>query len=248
MPAGLWHQVEQRFGPAVVLELYASTRSDAILGNVSGRKVGAAGRPLPGTPKVRVVAYDEATRRPLTGDDGYAVECEPGEIGLLLVECPPGRLGGNDLPLRGMFAPDDAWVSTGDLFRADRDGDLWLVDSLAALIATDHGLLSPRTVEHALGALDAVDLVACYPAIDPAGGSTVARAAVTLRGTHELTAASLDRALRGLEPGLRPDEVHVIDDMPTTSWFRPSVHALQTRRSTAAEPSWRLDRRTGTYQ
>ena len=32
---------------------------------------------------------------------------------------------GNDIPLRGVFARDDAWMATGDLFRVDADGDLW---------------------------------------------------------------------------------------------------------------------------
>jgi len=27
------------------------------------------------------------------------------------------------VPLRGVFAPDDAWLVTGDLFRRDADGD-----------------------------------------------------------------------------------------------------------------------------
>ncbi|HEY5856320.1 MAG TPA: AMP-binding protein [Aldersonia sp.] len=108
-PAGLWRRVEQRFGPGVVLELYASTRSDAILGNVSDRKVGAAGRPLPGTPTVRVVAYDPDTGRPRIGADGYAVPVAVGQTGLLLVQADTHSQVGNDVALRGIFARDDAW-------------------------------------------------------------------------------------------------------------------------------------------
>ena len=39
-----------------------------------------------------------------------------------------GVVSTSESPLRGLFEPDDAWLSTGDLFRADDDGDLWLVD------------------------------------------------------------------------------------------------------------------------
>ena len=203
MPADLWRRVESRFGPAVVLELYASTRSDAMLGNVSDRKVGAAGRPLPGTPKVRVVAYDPDTGRPSTGDDGYARPSEIGETGLLLVAADPDNQSGNDIALRGMFTPDDAWLATGDLFRLDRDGDLWYVDSLTALIATRSGSVSPRTVENALGGLDAVDLAACYPLLDPKTG-TCAGAAVTLRPGHALDSAALNKAMEALPAAAGP--------------------------------------------
>lgn len=43
------------------------------------------------------------------------------------------------MPLRGVFSADDAWTSTGDLFRMDRDKDLWLVDAASAAITTAHG-------------------------------------------------------------------------------------------------------------
>jgi putative long chain acyl-CoA synthase len=247
MPAGLWRRVKQRFPSTAVLELYASTRSDAILGNVADRKLGAVGRPLPGTPRVRVVAVDTVTDQPLTAADGYAVECARGENGLLLVRADPASQLGNDVPLRGMFSPGDAWMSTGDLFRADGDGDLWYVDTLGALINTEHGLVSPRAVEEALGELDAVDLVACYPTTDES--TTCAVAAVTLRPGASLDAAALNRALGNLDPDARPEVIHVVDSIPMTSWFRPSVAALQAAWPGCADkPALRLYRRTGHYR
>ena len=79
MPAQVWEGLVERFGPVGVLEMYASTRSDAILGNVRGRKVGAVGKPLPGTPKVRVVAMDGGRIR--TDEKGFAKPVTPGEVG-----------------------------------------------------------------------------------------------------------------------------------------------------------------------
>ena len=48
MPRGLWRRVTERFAPARVLEFYASTEGDAVLVNVTGRKAGSKGQPLPG--------------------------------------------------------------------------------------------------------------------------------------------------------------------------------------------------------
>ncbi|MFW0796795.1 alpha/beta fold hydrolase [Gordonia sp. CPCC 205515] len=243
MPAGLWQRVHDRFGSAAVLELYASTRSDAMLGNVSGRKVGALGRPLPGSPRVRVVAYDADTGAPSIGTDGYARACDRDETGLLLVEADPHHHGGNEIPLHGMFADGDAWLSTGDLFRVDRDGELWFVDSLAALIPTSHGTVSPHTVEGVLGGLDAVDLAACFPVPSERGVRAVAM--VTVREAAVLTTEVLNGAFAELDPDARPDVVGTIDAMPTNSWFRPSVQELQNTEPTLR---WHLDRRSGRYR
>jgi putative long chain acyl-CoA synthase len=248
MPRGLWRRVLERFSPAVVLELYASTRTGAILGNVSGRKIGAIGRPLPGTPRVRIAAHDTETGQLAMGDDGFAIPCPVGETGMLLVDADGADDAGHDVPLRGVFKPDDAWIATGDLFRRDDDGDLWLVDAAAALINTRHGTVSPRAVEDALGDLDAVDLAACYPA--QRNGAVQATAAVSLRAGHTLDAAAISGALEVLDGDQRPEMVHVVDAIPVTSWFRPAVAQLQAGdpRPNGARAAWKRVRATGRYR
>ena len=148
MPADLWRRVSDRFGSVGVLEMYASTRSDAILGNVSGRKIGSVGKPLPGTPRVCVVEMEDGRIR--TGEDGYAVPARPGQVGQLLVDASGKIFAGNDIALRGVFDRDDEWMATGDLFRVDRDGDFWFVTSMpGATEQPEECLLELRAVETA---------------------------------------------------------------------------------------------------
>ena len=64
MPRGLWRRVAERFAPARVLEFYASAEGEAILANLTGQPIGSMGRPLPGTPPVRIAAYDLRAREP----------------------------------------------------------------------------------------------------------------------------------------------------------------------------------------
>ena len=45
---------------------------------------GCKGRPLPGSAEIRLAAYDIAGGRLREGIDGFAVECRPGEVGMLL--------------------------------------------------------------------------------------------------------------------------------------------------------------------
>jgi putative long chain acyl-CoA synthase len=99
-----------------------------------------------------------------------------------------------------VFSRDDAWIATGDVFRRDADGDLWLATP-------------GRQVEDALGALDAVDLAVCQDGV----------AVVSARPNQTLTRAAVTRALRSLDPEVRPDTVRIVDAIPVTSCFRPSI-------------------------
>jgi putative long chain acyl-CoA synthase len=241
MPRGLWRRVARRFSPASVLEFYASTEGDAILVNLSGEKPGCKGRPLPGSAEIRLAAYDVAAGRLREGPDGFAVECGPGEVGMLLTRM-RGVVSTSDSPLRGLFEPDDAWLATGDLFRADEDGDLWLVDHVQGLIRTEHGYVASFPIIDALGDVDAVDLAAVYPVASETPGRALAVAAVTLREGRTLDGRAVNRALSMLAPVHRPDIVHVVADIPVTTWYRPNTAAL--RAAGAPSPGkrvWRLE-------
>ena len=90
----------------------------------------------------------------------------------------------------------------------------------------------------ALGDLEAVDLAGVYglPTDDP--DASLAIAAVTLRPGFELDAGALATALGALDEGERPDVVHVVDEIPVTTWYRPNAAALR-----AADPPARVGTR-----
>jgi putative long chain acyl-CoA synthase len=255
MPRGLWLRVLDRFGPggpaaatrARVLEFYASTEGDAVLANVSSRP-GSKGRRLPGSAEIRLARWDAEAGTLLEGPDGFVLPAEQGEIGMLLarvrtsVEVAPGT------PLRGVFARGDAWHVTGDLFREDDRGDLWLVDHAQAAIHTSRGVVYAFPIHDALGGLPAVDLSVVYGVDGPDGALAVA--AVTVRDGHELTPGDLTATMGSVEAGCRPDIVHVVDEIPVTTWYRPISAGLRAegvpkvRRPARA---WALDRRTDAY-
>src|SRR5262249_46370113 len=57
LPAGVWRRLVDRSG-ASVLEFHASTEAPVVLANAAGVKVGALGRPLPGSSDIALVAFD----------------------------------------------------------------------------------------------------------------------------------------------------------------------------------------------
>ena len=72
-----------------MLEFYASAEAGAILVNLSSAKIGAMGRPLPGSTEVRIAQYSVEAGGLVLGADGYAIECADDEVGMLLAR----RLG-----------------------------------------------------------------------------------------------------------------------------------------------------------
>ena len=123
-------------------------------------------------------------------------------------------------PLRGVFGRDDAWLATGDLFRRDADGDYWLVDGAAVIIRGPGNPIPARPISDALGDLPSIDLAVAYPV--EVDGAPAAGAAVTLRSGRELEAGDVDAAFADLPVSERPAFVRVVDEIPVTTWFRPS--------------------------
>ena len=197
MPRGLWRRVQERFKPARVLEFYASTEAGAILVNLSGAKPGSMGRPLPGSSEVRIAAYDVDAGGLVLEPSGFARECGVDEVGMLLARVRPGDPT-TMIPMRGVFARDDAWMLTGDLFRRDADGDYWRLDHVGDVIHSAEGPVFTGPIRDALGDLPAVDLVVAY-GVTPGGAKhEIAVAAVTVRAGHELRGKDIGMALRGL--------------------------------------------------
>ena len=215
MPRGLWRRVEERFAPARVLEFYASTEAEAILVNLSGRKPGSLGRPLPGSAELRLARYDLEHQRIDQRPDGLAADADEGEVGMLLVRADFA----DPAALRGLYAPADAWTVTGDLFRRDHDGDFWLVGRATDLIHTAEGIVPQGPMRDALGDLPCVDVAVAYGLPTP-GGEELAVAAVVLRAGGELRPVDITQALMRMDVALRPALVRVVDEIPVTTGHR----------------------------
>ncbi len=250
MPRSVWRRVVARFAPAGVLEFYASTEGEAVLVNLTGRKPGCKGRSLPGSAEVRIARYDADSRRLQEGADGFAVDCEGGETGMLLAGVRADAIATSEGVLRGVFSPGDAWLVTGDLFRRDPDGDYWLVDYAPALIRTRSGVVHAGPIQDALGDLDQVALALAY-GVGASDGTQIPCAAVKLVEGTTLVPGEIEEALGGLgEEGI-PWVVQLVDEIPLTTWYRPI--ASQLRERGLPEPSdppssWYWDPRKGGYR
>lgn len=246
MPAGLWRRTTEQFAPARVLEFYASIEGDVVLANVAGVKAGCKGRPVPGTAKVELVAYDPVTEQIRTDGSGFARRCGDNEVGLLIGKATEG-IDLSDGGLRGVFTAGDAWMPTENLFRRDSDGDYWLVDRTDTVIHTERGPVFTQPIVDVLNDITAVDMEVAYEL--PVGGHALAVAAVSVRKGFRLEPKDVTEAVRALDPDQRPDIVYVVDEIPRSSSYRPSTRAVQAAgRPQPGPDTWWYNRESEAYE
>lgn len=237
LPKGLWQRLMQRFAPATVVEFFASTEGNAVLVNLTGEKIGSLGRPLPGGGELGVAAWNLEEGKLIEHESGFAGECRPGEIGLLVerVDRERGELEGR--PIRGVFEAGDAWLNTRDLVRVDPEGDYWLVDHVDDVIHSAKGAVTTVAVEGTLTSeIDAIDLAAVYGLKVPGTCFEIPAAAITLRPDAKLNPDALYRLARGrLRDVERPVVIRVMTELPQTAGHRIRKRTLRQEGLAFAE-------------
>lgn len=220
----LWRKLKARFPGAGVLEFYASSESSAVLANASGEKLGAVGRPLPGSPELAIAAYDLDVDDFVRDPAGHLVRARIDQPGMLVarLDSPRGIADLAHLPptriLRDAFAAGDTWFVTGDLVSIDAAGDTWYVDRLGDTIRTDGGPVPSRRLEDALHELPEVRAAVAVGVAD--GRHEQPAAAIALGGAAPDLGA-LARAVVTLPAHARPRRLRVVDDLAMTDGFRP---------------------------
>jgi putative long chain acyl-CoA synthase len=250
MRQDVWRRLLDRFGRAGVLEYYASTEASAVLANASGAKVGAVGRPLPGSPELAVAAYDFDADDFARDASGRLVRARIDEPGMLVARLDSSR-GIADLAhiaptrlLRDAFVAGDTWFVTGDVLRVDSGGDFWFVGRSTDLVRTGTGAFPAQRIEDALYTAGGLALCCVIGVPDPAspGHEVPAAICVPLAGS-QLDLAALRDAAALLPAHARPRHVVRADAIPLTDGFRPIktglaalVGAGSPQRGTAEEP------------
>jgi putative long chain acyl-CoA synthase len=223
------HQrVRDRFGIGV-LELYASTECPLVLANASGKKVGALGRPLPGSSEPLLLQWDfkrEDFARSRTGD---VMRAKAGRPGLLLARVQQSRVTPSRARvLSSVLAPGDAWFVTGDLLRQDSDGDYWFVERASEVIHTSEGPAYPREVEDVLFLLPQVDQAAVYAIPGPGKAPTVV-ASIVFDGEEPQVEALVRHLSEHLPAHAIPELFRFSTALPLTDGFRPIKPLLRAR-------------------
>ncbi|MDQ3036887.1 MAG: alpha/beta fold hydrolase, partial [Myxococcota bacterium] len=89
MRMDVWERLVHRFGRASVIEFYASTEGNAVLANASGAKIGALGRPLPGSADMALLAWDFEKEALARDEAGRLLTSGVDELGVLVARIDP---------------------------------------------------------------------------------------------------------------------------------------------------------------
>lgn len=243
MPRGLWRRVTERFAPATIVEFWASSERGAILANLTGTKVGSVGKPLPGTASVALARFDLDEGELERGEDAYAIPCEPGDLGILLVRDRAGV--SSDGLVQHVFKLGDAWHPTTSLFRRDADGDYWLEGIVDEVIRTPEGPVLPAPVAGVFEELPQVTSAVTYATPGRNGDPLVVTA---LSVSKEIGPAAITAAAWRLPEHARPAIVHVVPAMILSSAGRPAGTAVRRDGIDDRQPAWWYDPRRDEYR
>ena len=252
MRPDLWQKLLARFDGFGVLEFYASTEASAVLANASGEKVGAVGRPLPGSPEMAIAAYDFDADELVRDASGHLVRARIDEPGMLVarLDSPRGIADVAHLPparlLRDAFASGDTWFFTGDILTIDADGDYWFVDRWGDSIKTAHGPVMSRKVEDALHTVPSI--IGCCAVGVPAERGEVVMAAFALAPGATLDLAAIAAAVGTLPEHARPRRLHRVASIPMTDGFRPLKKPILDLGFGDAHDVWEWDAATSSYR
>lgn len=219
--AELEHEYTELAGHAIE-ELYGMTETGTSTFNPSGplNRIGSIGQVAPGfTASVR-------------GDDG--AEVPVGTTGRLWIKSPSNMIGYWNRPDATTETIVDGWLDTGDLVAADADKYLWFRGRKKQIIIHDGSNICPQEVEDSLLEHPAVASAGVIGVHDLIHGENV-RAYVTFRpDVTRPTTAQLIQFSKARVGYKAPDEIIVLDEMPTTAVGKVDRMALKSLAEAAA--------------
>lgn len=226
LPVELARQFTEKTG-IPILEGYGLTEGTSV-GSVNPRygeiRVGSVG--------LRLVYQRWATA--ILDDLTFVRFCEPGEVGVLLLNGPNVFAGyRDDFHNRGAFVEIDGerWLNTGDLGRLDGEGYLWLTGRKKELIIRGGHNIDPQMIEEPLMRHPAVALTAAVGRPDARLGE-VPVVYVELKPGATATPDEL-MAFAQKEIGERaaqPKEVRILEAIPLTAVgkvYKPALYHEQ---------------------
>ena len=252
MPPEVFRRFEQLTGLRI-LEGYGLTEATcaSCLNPPAGeRRIGSVGLAMP-YQKVKAVVI---------GADGKRLrDCEPEEIGVLLVSGPavfPGYLREQD---NARIWAEEGWLNTGDLCRIDREGYVWLTGRAKDLIIRGGHNIDPQLIEEVLATHPAVAMAAAVGQPDAYAGE-LPMACVAARPGASPTPEELIAWCRERIPerAAVPVRIVVLPSLPVTAvgkTFKPELrwraieHVLTealVQRALAATVTAGPDERHGT--
>jgi long-chain acyl-CoA synthetase len=196
-------------------ELYGMTETgtSTINPTAAGNRIGSIGQLAPG--------FQASIRN----EEG--VEVPAGTTGRLWIRSPGNMIGYWNRPDATAESIVDGWLDTGDLVAADEQNYLWFRGRKKQIIIHDGSNICPQEVEDSLLEHTAVASAGVIGIHDLIHGETVRAFVVFRPGIERPNLAELMQFSRARVGYKAPEEIIVLDEMPTNAVGKVDRAALQ---------------------
>lgn len=223
-PANLWEAFEKRFN-VKIWEAYGAVDGPGITLNVGNAPIGSVGKIL-GDVEWKLI-----------DEDGKDVPV--GEIGELVVKVrqtsrEPVEYYKNPEATREKVR--EGWVHTGDLFYADKEGNLYFVDRKADFIRRRGENISSFEVESVIEKHPAVAECAAFGVRSELGEDEVMVWVKPKPGVELDPKDLIDYCVKHLAYFMVPRYIDIVDEIPKTETLRPIKREMKARGVT--ERTW----------
>jgi fatty-acyl-CoA synthase len=239
MRADVWEPFQTRFGIEQIREFYGATEAPGIIVNLSG-KTGAVGRvPARRLSKMKIVRYDVDTDEYVRDSAGFCIECNPGEVGELLIkllDSPRSAAsefrGYTDAAasdkkiVRDVFERGDRFYRSGDLMRYDEEDFFYFVDRIGDTYRWKGENVSTAEVADVLSQTPGVRETTVLGVQVPGMEGQAGLAALVLENGM-FDAKSFWRVAQELPSYAQPRFVRILDGFDTTATFKIQKVALR---------------------
>ncbi len=216
-----------------ILEGYGLTEATCVSSvnpPLGERRLGSIGLRVPGQ-EMKAVRLDESGK--------YISDCEPNEVGVLIVSG-PNVFAGYRIPAqnKGLWVDlEDGkdWLNTGDLGLQDAEGYFFLTGRKKELIIRGGHNIDPALIEEPLHKHPAVELAAAVGRPDAHAGELPV-AYVQLKFGAKATEVELLSFLETqiTERAAMPKHIHIIPEIPLTAVgkiFKPALKHLEIKQT-----------------
>ena len=257
----IWERFKVRFGLPRIFEFYGATEGNVSLFNFDGR-TGAVGRIPPYLKRmlpVKIVRFDIETEMPVRGPDGRCIECAPGEVGEAIgqiTESPRSRFEGytkgadtEKKILRDVFVEGDAYFSTGDLMKRDRDGYFYFIDRIGDTFRWKGENVATSEVAEVLSVYPGIKEANVYGVKVPEADGRAGMASLAVAETFDLEGLS-DYVAEELPAYAQPVFLRLQSEITVTGTFKHrKVDLVREGFSpqTVTDPVFFKDPRAGGY-
>ncbi|WP_159898538.1 AMP-binding protein [Salinirussus salinus] len=246
-----YDELAERFGFDIVTAGFGQTESgNPLAGLIHASKDATPTDLLEGTHPDEIIqtaedlgvpVVDDLSEDRYMGQEVFFMEAEvldendealpPGEVGELAFR--PKQAGillkeYYNKPEKTVNAWRNLWFHTGDAAYKDEDGNFYFVDRIGDVIRRRGENISSMQIQDTLNAHDKVGQAAVFPVPAPEGGEDQIGAAIEPADPDDFSKADLTPHLdENLPDFMHPDELLVVDELPTTETNKIEKYKLR---------------------